>query len=128
MTIANDKPHQPRRESHMTKLPIFTQPIVYHSSTIDRITWNADAIVQPLCLKLRWDLPLGPRRRGALAQSEQAQAILGKQPSSSTDSTSELEKDVGPTRVGDRYGLPSPPEPTTCTVLTFAAHQSCVVV
>ena len=89
---------------------------------------DADAIVQHLCLKLRWDLPLDPRQRGALAQSERAQAILGKRPSSSTDFTSELEKDVGPTRVGDRYGLPSPHEPTTCTVLTFAAHQSCVVI
>ena len=84
-----DQPHQPRRELHTTQLSIFTQLIVYYSLAIDRVTWNADAIVQPLCLKLRWDLPLDPRRRGALAQSEQAQAILGKRPSSSIDSTSE---------------------------------------
>ena len=65
---------------------------------------NADAIVQHLCLKLGWDLPLDPRQKDALAQSVQAQAILGKRPSSSTDLTNESEKVVGPTRVGDRYG------------------------
>ena len=67
---------------------------------------NADNIVQHLCLKLGWDLPLDPRQKGALAQSIQAQAILGKRPSSSTDPANEPEKAVGPTRVGDRYGLP----------------------
>lgn len=64
---------------------------------------NADSIVQHLCLKLGWDLPLDPRQQGALAQSAQAQAILGKRPSSSTYSASEPEEVVGPTRVGDRY-------------------------
>ena len=61
---------------------------------------TADGIVQQLCLKLEWDLPLDPRQKGAPAQSVQAQAILGKRPSSSTDLTNEV---VGPTRVGDRY-------------------------
>jgi len=64
---------------------------------------NADAIVQHLCLKLGWDLPLDPRQQGATAQSAQAQAILGKRPSSSANLVSGLEKVVGPTRVGDRY-------------------------
>ena len=68
---------------------------------------NADAIVQHLCLKLGWDLPLDPRQKGALAQSTQAQAILGKRPSSSMDFTHEPEKAPGPTRVGDRYEPPS---------------------
>ena len=65
---------------------------------------NADAIVQHLCLKLGWDLPLDPRQKGALAQSAQTQAILGKRPLSSTDLTNEPEKVISPTRVGDRYG------------------------
>lgn len=65
---------------------------------------NADTIVQHLCLKLGWDLPLDPRQKGALAQSPQAQAILGKRPSSSTDFTNEAEKVGEPVRVGDRYG------------------------
>lgn len=64
---------------------------------------NADTIVQHLCLKLGWDLPLDPRQKGALAQSPQAQAVLGKRPSSSTDVTNEPEKPVGPTRVGDSH-------------------------
>jgi hypothetical protein len=64
---------------------------------------NADTIVQHLCLKLGWDLPLDPRQKGALAQSAETQAILGKRPSSSADSANESEEVVGPTRVGDRY-------------------------
>jgi hypothetical protein len=66
---------------------------------------NADTIVQHLCPKLGWDLPFDPRQKGALAQSAQAQAILGKRPSSSADFTDGSEKPMGPTRVGDRYGL-----------------------
>jgi len=65
---------------------------------------NADAIVQHLCLKLGWDLPLDPRQKDALAQSAQAQAVLGKRSSSSADLINEPEKVVSPTRVGDRYG------------------------
>ena len=57
---------------------------------------NADDIVQHLCLKLGWDLPLDPRQRGAPAQSVQAQAILGKRPSSSTNFSNEPEEVVGP--------------------------------
>jgi len=67
---------------------------------------NADNIVQHLCLKLGWDLPLDPRQKDALARSAQAQAILGKRPSSSTNLTCEPDNAAGPTRVGDRYGLP----------------------
>ena len=63
---------------------------------------NADAIVQYLCLKLGWDLPLDPRQKGVLAQSTQAQAILGKRPSASTELVNEPERVAGPTRVGDR--------------------------
>jgi len=80
---------------------------------------NADAIVQHLCLKLGWDLPLDPRQKDALAQSAQAQAILGKRPSSSTDLANESEKVVSPTRVGDRY---VPPGLRVCATLTVAVH------
>lgn len=66
---------------------------------------NADAIIQHLCLKLTWDLPLDPRQKEALAQPAQAQAILGKRPSSSTDLTDETERANDPIRVRDRYGL-----------------------
>ena len=66
---------------------------------------NADAIVQHLCLRIGWDLPLDPRQKGALDQSARAHAILGKRPSSSTDLTNEPENVIGPTRVGDRYGF-----------------------
>ena len=86
---------------------------------------NADAIVQHLCLKLGWDLPLDPRQKDTLAQSAQAQAILGKRPSSSTDLTNEPEKVVSPTRVGDRY---VPPGLRVCVTLTVAVSQSCMVV
>lgn len=61
--------------------------------------------MQHLCLKLGWDLPLDPRQKGRLGQPVQAQAVLGKRPSPSTDLTDELEKVVSPTRVGDRYVL-----------------------
>ena len=69
---------------------------------------NADTIVQYLCPKLGWDLPFDPRQKGAPALPAQAQAILGKRPSSSTDCTHESENPMGPTRVGDRYGLATP--------------------
>lgn len=64
---------------------------------------NADTIVQHLCLKLGWDLPLDPRQKGAPTQSPQAQTVLGKRPSSSTDFTNEAEKVVEPVRVGDSH-------------------------
>lgn len=82
--------------------------------------------MQHLCLKLEWDLPLDPRQQGATAQSAQAQAILGKRPSSSANLMNEPEKVVGPARVGDRY------EPSIFlrkgAALTSVLHQPRVAV
>jgi hypothetical protein len=84
--------------------------------------------VQHLCLKLGWDLPLDPRQEGPLAQSVQAQAILGKRPSSSADLTNEPEKVVGPARVGDRYGPPYSSQPYGVRSADPSLYQSRLVV
>ncbi|KAF9647422.1 SIR2-domain-containing protein [Thelephora ganbajun] len=95
--------------SPVAEAPGVVETILINKTPINHINpdimllGSADAIVQHLCLRLGWDLPLDPRQKGAVAQSTQTQAILGKRPSSSTDSTNEPENVVGPTRVEDSH-------------------------